>query len=147
MLRMAQEAARHSTEMAPEPGSRFDDRDSWQQIGPFGGSAAPRLQGLIAMEEPHCRPFRRMITDPRVTQRLTWMMGTHYTIAALPNAIVSVDGAAGVYLHAGGTHVDPTNVYSVVSGLSLSLCLSLSLSLCLSLSLSLSLSLCEVVKD
>ena len=110
------EAARHSTEMTPEPGSRFDDRDSWQQIGPFGGSAAPRLQGLLAMDEPHCRPFRRMITDPRVTQRLTWMMGTHYTIAALPNAIVSVDGAAGVYLHAGGTHVDPTNVYSVVSG-------------------------------
>jgi ectoine hydroxylase-related dioxygenase (phytanoyl-CoA dioxygenase family) len=81
----------------------------------LGGTGVPSLHGLLELPKPHCDPFRKMIADPAVVQRLTWMMGSGFLLRNI-RAICSVKGTAGHRLHSGAEPVRPSNGYLMQNG-------------------------------
>ena len=68
------------------------------------GTASPQtFRGLLTLPQPHCTPFRRMLTCPVVIERLEWLMGPglHLANGIVPAVRLMVKGNAGQMLHAG----------------------------------------------
>jgi ectoine hydroxylase-related dioxygenase (phytanoyl-CoA dioxygenase family) len=83
--------------------------------GVLAGTGVPSLHGLLELPKPHCDPFRKMIADPSVVQRLTWMMGSGFLLRNL-RAICSVKGTSGHGLHSGADPIRPSNGYLLQNG-------------------------------
>ena len=81
----------------------------------LAGTGVPSLHELLELPKPHCEPFRKMIADPAVVQRLTWMMGSGFRLRNM-RAICSPKGTSGHGLHSGADPIRPSNGYLMQNG-------------------------------
>jgi hypothetical protein len=64
-----------------------------------GGGLHHMLRGLTELPSPHCEPFRRMIANPHIVQRLNWMVGPGFHESGPPYMPLWPRGTAGFSLH------------------------------------------------
>jgi hypothetical protein len=79
------------------------------QTAGFGGEISPLVRGdntpfrrltkLYELPDGHAAPFRRMIANPEVVKRLTWMLGPDFHESVPPEASLWQPGSAGISLH------------------------------------------------
>lgn len=82
------------------------------------GTAAPEgLAGTCALPEPHCLPFRAMMTWPPVMERLAWICGPGFCIGWKPPSVrLMNNGNHGQLLHAGLNENHKDYHYSLMRG-------------------------------
>ena len=58
----------------------------------------------VALPEPHCLPFRRMLTHPGVLGRIQWMLGAGFVATNTGGMLASAVGSQGQFMHSGNTN-------------------------------------------
>ncbi len=81
----------------------------------LAGTGRPTLGGLLQLPPPWCDPFRRMVADPAVVQRLTWMGGSGFRCSQ-PAAFCAVKGTSGHALHDANEPLNPSRSYVFKNG-------------------------------
>jgi len=79
------------------------------------GTGRPLLSGLTDFPEPHNEPFRRMLADPTVVDRLTWMGGSGFRTGG-GSLFCAVQGTSGHSLHDGNEPMSPSRGYYFKNG-------------------------------
>lgn len=77
------------------------------------------LAGMLGWADPHCRPFRNLLTHPKILPYLTELLGPGYRMDHLPFIILQNRGSEGFSLHGGPLIKDkfnPTLQYRCVNG-------------------------------
>ena len=84
---------------------------------PLAGSGVGRssLGNPWTLPDPHGEPFRRMIADPALVQRLNWIMGSGYECMQC-SGFLSGKGSSGHFLHSPATPARVTNHYRQQNG-------------------------------
>ena len=58
----------------------------------------------VSLPEPHCQPFRKMLTHPGVLARLQWMLGAGFVATGTGGMLASAVGSHGQFMHSGNTN-------------------------------------------
>ena len=95
---------------APPPGEGQTIK-SWNEQFPDDAEAVPseevlgiggvRLGGEFTWPQPLCQPFRRMIADKQLFERLDWILGQHARLDDARGLLLSHPGTMGHSLHSG----------------------------------------------
>lgn len=85
--------------------------ESWNKQFPDDAEAVPseemlgiggvRLGGEFTWPHPHCQPFRRMIADAQLVERLDWILGRRARLDDARGLLLSHPGTMGHSLHSG----------------------------------------------
>jgi len=81
----------------------------------LAGKGLSMLTGLLDLPQPHCEPFRRMIANPALVQRLNWMSGSGFVLDSA-RAIIYEKGTSGHGLHSGPVPGSPRSIYALQNG-------------------------------
>ena len=84
---------------------------------PLGSKGVPRssMADPWTLPAPHGEPFRRMIADPLLIQRLNWMMGSGFECMQC-SGFLSAKGSSGHTLHSPAAPAKVTNHYRQQNG-------------------------------
>lgn len=84
---------------------------------PLGSKGVPRssMADPWTLPAPHGEPFRRMIADPVLIQRLNWLMGSGFECMQC-NGFLSAKGSSGHTLHSPAAPAKVTNHYRQQNG-------------------------------
>ena len=109
-LRAANDAVDAMEPSAPPPGVG-QTISTWNKQFPNDVEAVPseellgiggvRLGGELTWPQPHCEPFRRMIADEQLFQRLDWILGPQARMDDARGLLLSHPGTMGHSLHSG----------------------------------------------
>ncbi len=112
--------------LANEAVDRFSDRvvvasvDLAKGSKALAGTGRPTMGGLLELPRPYCEPFRKMVAHPAVVHRLTWMGGKGFRCTGF-EALCTVKGGAGHFLHGGNEPLSPSRNYTFQNGRSYAL--------------------------
>ena len=81
----------------------------------LAGTALSSLSGLLDLPHPHAEPFRRMIANPALVQRLNWMSGSGFVVDAA-RAIIYEKGTSGHGVHSGPYPGSARSIYALQNG-------------------------------
>ncbi len=81
----------------------------------LAGTGLSSLKGLFELPNPHSVPFRRMIANPAVVERMNWMSGSGFVLDA-ERAIIYEKGSSGHSMHSGTVPSTPRNHYVLQNG-------------------------------
>lgn len=81
----------------------------------LAGTAPSSLSGLFELPSPHAEPFRQMIANPALVERLNWMSGSGFVVDAA-RAIIYEKGTAGHGVHSGPYPGSARSIYAMQNG-------------------------------
>lgn len=107
-------------ELANEAIDRFSDKivvgeELARGSKTLAGTGRPTMGGLHTLPDPYCQPFRRMMANPAVVQRLNWMGGSGFRGGG-GNAFCAVKGTSGHTLHDANEPLLPSRSYVFKNG-------------------------------
>jgi ectoine hydroxylase-related dioxygenase (phytanoyl-CoA dioxygenase family) len=89
--------------------------DSTHDTKRLAGTALSSLSGLFDLPHPHGEPFRRMIANPALVQRLNWISGSGFVVDAA-RAIIYEKGTSGHGVHSGCFPGTARSIYALQNG-------------------------------
>lgn len=112
--------------LANEAVDRFSDRvvvasvDLSKLSKALTGTGRPTMGGVLELPRPYCEPFRKMVANPAVVHRLTWMGGKGFRCTGF-EALCTVKGGTGHFLHGGNEPLSPSRNCTFQNGRSYAL--------------------------